>query len=171
MTDPKAVSALVSEHGVWLSAFLRGLTQCEADAEDSFQEVWLRVLKGDGPHADAATRGYLARVARSVVIDRYRRNGRYETTLDEVDESGLSKAEALVDEAPVPSARFESASTHEEVLAAVRALPAKLREVVLLRIEGELTFQEIAEELKVPLGTVLTWMRSATKRLKAALGV
>jgi DNA-directed RNA polymerase specialized sigma24 family protein len=39
-----------------------------------------------------------------------------------------------------------------------------------MRIEGELSFKEIASELGVPLGTALTWMRTATLKLKEMLG-
>ena len=42
--------------------------------------------------------------------------------------------------------------------------------ILLMRIEGELSFREIASELGVPLGTALTWMRVATLKLKKMLG-
>lgn len=170
MPTEKESSAWVATHATWLSAFVRGLTRGEADAEDAFQEVWLRVMKGPDLSGIASPRAYLARIARSVVIDRYRRDGRYEVTLDAVDETGGTMAGALVDERPTPAQRTESALTHDAVLSAVKALPTGPREVVLLRIEGELTFQEIADELKIPLGTALTWMRTATEQLKKRLG-
>lgn len=161
-------SALVSAHAKWLSAFLRGLTQSEADAEDAFQEVWVRVFSGANRRIDVSERAYLARVARSVVVDRFRRNGRYVLSLDATPgEEGA--AEALVDVAPTPCEQAERVSAHEAVVAAVRSLRRGPREVVLLRLEGELTFQEIADELEVPLGTVLTWMRVATEALKRKL--
>ncbi len=165
MLTEKETSALIAEHGVWLSAFLRGLTRCEADAEDSFQEVWLKVINGNGPKEKSSTRAYLVQVARSVVIDRYRRNWRYSLEIDATQDSSSLLA-SLVDESPTPAKQVESAFTHEDVLAAIRALPDNLRLVMLMRIEGELTFQEIANEMNTPLGTVLTWMRSATKKLK-----
>ena len=40
----------------------------------------------------------------------------------------------------------------------------------MMRIEGELSFREIAEILGVPLGTALTWMHVATRRLRELLG-
>ena len=52
----------------------------------------------------------------------------------------------------------------------MRALPEGPRQVLLMRIEGDLPFREIAEELGVPLGTALTWMRTATLRLREMLG-
>ena len=170
MGSSKEFSALVAAHGVWLSAFLRGLTRSEADAEDAFQEVWMRVFKRGGLSDVASPRAYLAQTARSVVIDRNRREGREDLVLDVADESGVSPAETLVDSAPLPNVRLADAATREALRSAIRALPAGPRSVVLLRIEAELTFQEIARELGVPYGTVLTWMCSAKARLKRALG-
>lgn len=164
------IDRLVQEHGAWLSGFLRGLTRSEADAEDAFQEVWVRVMRGLRDLRDArGVRGYLATVARSVVIDRYRRDKRYELTIDGTDETGASLAPTLVDSDETPAERHERVSTREEVIAAVRGLPEKQRTVVLMRIEGELTFQEIADAMNAPLGSVLTWMRTATETLKKRL--
>lgn len=160
--------ALVREHGVWLSGFLRGLVRSEADAEDAYQEVWRRVLKAGGVREGASPRALLAKTARSVVIDRYRRDRRYDLSVD--GEAGGAFDEILVDPAPTPAECLERTSTREEIRAAIRALPSGPRQVVLLRIEAELTFQEIADELGVPLGTVLTWMRKATEILKKQVG-
>jgi len=162
-------SALVEAHSKWLSAFLRGLTRSEADAEDVFQEVWLRLLKRPLVNKISSERAYLASVARSVVIDRFRKEGRTSPILDEPDADGDSMADALPDADPTPDERVERVATHEEVLAAVRSLKPAFREVVLMRIEGELSFQEIADVLGVPLGTVLARMRRATERLKKIL--
>ena len=170
MGSTKEYSALVATHAVWLSAFLRGLVRREADAEDAFQDVWMRVFKRGGIPEGASPRAYLAQTARSVVIDRHRREGLEDLVLDAPDETGVSPVETLVDAAPLPSVQLADSATREALRSAIRALPAGPRSVVVMRIEAELTFQEIAEELGVPLGTVLTWMRRAMARLKRVLG-
>lgn len=164
------LSARIAAHAKWLSAFLRGLTRSEADAEDAFQEVWMRLLSGSHLGEMKSERAYLARVARSVVIDRHRKESRVVVSADEPGEDGETLAEGLVDEAPTPGENVERSSLHDDVLAAVRALRPGPREVALMRIEGELTFQEISDILQVPLGTALAWMRQATVQLKKTLG-
>ena len=52
---------------------------------------------------------------------------------------------------------------------AIESLPVAQREVVLLRINGELSFREIAELLTLPVGTVLARMHHAVKSLKESL--
>ena len=51
----------------------------------------------------------------------------------------------------------------------VEGLSARLKDVVLLRIHGELEFHEIAEMLGLPLGTVLGRMNLAVKKLREAV--
>ena len=168
--DVMSLSALVARNTTWLRALLRGLTASDAEAEDAFQEVWVRVIKGCRSFRGGSARAYLARVARTVVIDRFRRSGRPTCGLDAVDENGASLAETLVDGAPWPSKATELRGTAADVRRAVRALPEGPRTVLLLRIEGELSFREIAGELNIPLGTALTWMHAATVRLRKLLG-
>ncbi len=168
-SSESAAATLVAAHSKWLSAFLRGLTRSEADAEDAFQEVWLRVVSASRQTGLKSERGYLARIARSVVIDRFRKARRMVVSVDAPDEDGETMADGLVDAAPTPPENVERVSLHEDVLAAVRALRSGPRDVALMRIEGELTFQEIADIMGAPLGTVLSWMHEATERLKAAL--
>ena len=179
--DNASISALVEEHGKWLMAFLRGLCDALDDAEDAFQEVWVRVIRGRAG-APRTPRAYLAKTARSVVIDRLRRK-KPEVSLDAMVENGrdaVPSASAAGDgtpalpemasSAPSPAERYESNATAADVRRAVAALPFNWRQVVLMRIEGEMEFKDIAAELNIPLGTALTWMRRATEELKQKLG-
>lgn len=168
--DVPSLSELVVRHERWLLAYLRGLVPNAADAEDAFQETWMRVIRSCGSYRGGSVRAYLVRIARSVVIDRFRRAGAPAVSLDAADESGGSPADGLADSAPTPDVACVFRAAAEDVRTAVRALPARQREVLLMRIEGELAFREIAELLGVPQGTALTWMHQATLRLKRILG-
>ncbi len=166
--DIESFSTLVERHSVWLMAFLCGMLSL-ADADDVFQEVWVRVIKKASAFRGGSVKSYLACIARSIAIDRLRREGRL-VSLDIEDEVGDTPAENLQSPEPTASAWYESKATAEDVRAAIAELPICERQILLLRIEGELAFREIADELKLPLGTVLTRMRRATNRLKEQLG-
>ncbi len=163
-----SLSALVARHTVWLTAFLRGMLS-SADAEDVFQEVWARVIKTAHTYRGGAVKSYLVRIARSVALDRLRRDGRC-VSLDTEGTHGESPVADLTSALPTPRESLETKTTAEDVRVAISALPIGERQVLLLRIEGELSFKEIAEELGIPLGTALTRMRNATERLKRQLG-
>lgn len=163
--DAKALSALIVRHSPWMSALLRGMLP-DADVEDALQDAWLKVIKSARNFRGEGLKSYLGAVARSVAIDRLRKSGRA-VSLD-ADESG--QGEEMVDGNPLPNERFESAATREDVYRAVRELAEGPRQVLLLRIEAEMSFKEIARELGIPLGTALTWMRTATIHLREKLG-
>lgn len=176
--DVKALSELVVRHGVWMRAFLRSLLPGEADADDAFQDAWMKVIRSAPSYRGGKVKSFLVAVARSAAIDRLRRGGRT-VSLDAGCgtpaaagvETGGALADEIVDEgSPDPGERFESGATAAEVRRAVRSLAWGPRQVLLMRIEGELAFKEIAAQLDVPLGTALTWMRTATLKLKEMLG-
>lgn len=168
--DLNALSALVAASSKWLMAYLRGFSPGEQDAEDAFQEVWVRVIKHGGAYRGGSAKAYLLRIAHSVVVDRFRRRGPVSVSVDAEGGEDAVSLDEVADPAPTPAESFESAVTAEDVRRAVRRLPEGPREVLLMRIEGEMPFKEIAATMGVPLGTALTWMHVATARLKKMIG-
>jgi len=164
--NANALSALIVRHSPWMAALLRGMLP-DADVEDALQDTWLKVIKSAHNFRGDGLKSYLGTAARSVTIDRLRKSGK--TVSLDTDETDLVQQE-LIDGAPLPNEKFESNATKEEVLRTVRELPDGPRQVLLLRIEAEMPFREIADELRVPLGTALTWMRTATLHLREKLG-
>lgn len=162
--DVRSLTELVDRHSRWMAAYLRGLTRSKADADDAFQDAWVRVMRSCRGFRGGSVRAYLLRTARSALIDRYRRAGRPWQTLDETDVSA-----EISDAALGPDETYDSKSTAEDVRLAIATLSPGLRDVLLMRIEGELTFQEIADQLRLPIGTVLSRMHAATLRLKKML--
>jgi len=166
----ESLAALVDRHSKWLLAFLRGLLPTEADAEDAAQETWLKVIRFGASYRGGSVRAYLVRIARSVVADRFRRVGVPTVSLDAGEGEVQSVADGFSDGTLPPDEVFETRATAREIRTMVRELPPRMREVFLMRVEGELAFREIADQLEIPLGTALTWMRSATIRLRKAFG-
>lgn len=167
--DVKALSALVVGNAKWLTAYLRGMSPSVEDAEDAFQATWEKVIRSCGSYRGGSVRAYLTRVARSVAIDKFRRDRLPTVSADAVGGDGEAVLETLADDAPAPGEAFESSATADDVRQAIQTLPKGQREVVLMRIEGELSFREIAELMGIPLGTALSWMHNATERLKMML--
>ena len=166
--DLESLSALVSRHSVWMLALLRGMLNSASDADDAFQDTWIRVIKSADRYKGGNIRAYLAIVARSVAIDLLRKRGRdmrLEPLVNENDE-----VIEIPDSSPTPDERFESLARSDDVRRALADLPEGPRQVFLMRIEAELSFREIAEMMDIPIGTALTWMQSAKVKLKKILG-
>lgn len=167
--DVQSLAELVVRHSRWLIAYMRGQSPTGADAEDAVQETWVRVIRSCGSYRGGSVRAYLVRIARSVAIDRFRR-ARSTVSVDAEGEDGTSLADTMADGLPTPLERVEALANSEDIRLAVRSLPEGHREVLMMRIEGELSFREIAEIMGIPLGTALTWMHVATVRLREILG-
>src|SRR5262249_12518424 len=103
-------------------------------------------------------RAWLAAILRRRVIDRWRRAGQ---RLVLVGDGPL--------EVPVTGADPTTNDFTDEMQQALSQLPPELRESLLLVVVGELTHQETADALGVPLGTVLSRVSRARQRLRKHL--
>ena len=158
-----AAEQLLAEHTPALRNFL-GARCRDADlTAEMLQEVAARLVTATPRLSlNGNARGYLFRIAANVWHDHLRRElvRRRAAALMESGEPALAAA---------ADARLLERDLRAAVRDAVRALPAAQREVVELRHERGLTFQEIADRLHRPLGTVLTQMRAALARISTAL--
>jgi RNA polymerase sigma-70 factor (ECF subfamily) len=121
------------------------------EAEDLTQEIFVKVYQGLGryrePEGGFST--WIATVARNHAIDHYRR--RRQERLRAEDPEAL---DSLASPAESPLRALEREEQAQFVRAGLRSLPAALREpLVLCDLQG-LSYEEIAEALGIPLGTV-----------------
>ena len=170
--DGSAMEALFGRYRRAVFGWLLRMSQDEGEAEDLHQEVWLKIIRGIDGYSSGSFRAWLWRVVRNAAADRARKHVA-EPILDAPLEEGADAA-AFVDQVPddtVVSAltRLEEEERRAAVREAVDGLSRRLKEVVLLRLNGELKFQEIADILGLPIGTVLGRMNLALAKLRQAL--
>ena len=170
--DGSAMEALFGRYRKAVFGWLLRMSQDEGEAEDLHQEVWLKIIRGIDGYSSGSFRAWLWRVVRNAAADRARKHVA-EPILDAPLEEGADAA-AFVDQVPddtVVSAltRLEEEERRAAVREAVDGLSRRLKEVVLLRVNGELKFQEIADILGLPIGTVLGRMNLALAKLRQAL--
>ena len=160
-----AADQLLAEHVPALRNFL-GARCRDADlTADLMQEVAARlVMAAPRLHANGNARGYLFRIATSVWHDHLRRD------LVRRRAAGvLAQGEAGSAPPPLADEALLERELRAAVQRAVALLPDTQQEVVRLRHERGFTFQQIADRLGRPLGTVLTQMRAALAKIGAAL--
>jgi len=158
-----AADQLLAEHAPALKNFL-GARCRDADLTgELMQEVAMRLVAA-APRLQLKNgnlRGYLFRIAASVWHDHLRR--------DLVRRRGAHVLQQDDRTAAAADASLLERELQEAVRRVVAELPAAQRDVVRLRHERGLTFQQIADRLGRPLGTVLTQMRAALARIGPAL--
>lgn len=170
--ESAAMAALYGKYRGELFGWLCATVRDRAEAEDLFQEVWLKAIRGIDLYRGGSFAAWLWRIARNAVIDRSRRR----VDMPVLDapagegETAPSFADLIPDERAVSALEsMEAEERRTEVRRAVAELPDKLREVVLLRLDADLKFREIASMTGLPLGTVLARMNLAMKKLKQSL--
>jgi RNA polymerase sigma-70 factor (ECF subfamily) len=122
------------------------------EAEDLTQDIFLKIFKSlDTFDRRANFQTWLISVSRNLCIDHYRSVRKERQTIDRgVDASDLSPATPE----PGPIAALEQRDRVVLLRQAMAALPETLRTAVLLRDIQELSYQEIADKLRLPEGTV-----------------
>lgn len=170
--ETAAMEALFDRYRKAVFGWLVRHTESRSEAEDLYQDVWLRVIRGVEAYTPGNFKAWLWRIVRNHAADNARRK-RPALILDSPGEA-VEDGDSLIDAIPDPDAvhvldGLDVAERRARLSAAVERLSPPLKEVVLLRIQAELDFREIAELLNRPLGTVLARMHSAVARLKAII--
>lgn len=128
------------------------------DAEDVTSEFFMKLWRlADTYQGGNGHRTWMATIARNMAVDLIRKTKREILTEDFADTKIETVSDACVEQEVL------SDMTLRQVLDTLK--PSE-REVVHLKIMGELTFQEIADILKIPLGTVTWRYQSAIKKLR-----
>ena len=167
--DVDAFGEIVRRWERRIFALTYGILGREEDARDATQETFIAAFRNlSGFRGDAKVSSWLHRIAVNQCITRQRRaKVRGETSLEGQAEDNGAQFAAPMHESP---ARIvEGRERTEAIRRAVSALPPELREVLVLKEFEELTFQEIADTLQVPLSTVKSRLYTALKQLRLRL--
>ena len=146
---------------VFRTALLAVSDECQA--EDMLQEAFVKVYKSRGKFKgdENGFRQWLYRITINICIDSHRREPASPFSLEEMGEAGFEPAET----APA-YAKFEE---KDAIWKAMKSLDGKHRLVVILRYFHELPYEEIAEILDIPIGTVKSRLNTAIRTLRGAL--
>ncbi|MEN2470325.1 sigma-70 family RNA polymerase sigma factor [Burkholderia sp. GS2Y] len=161
--DQGAFSTLYRRTSAKLFGVCVTMLRDRGEAEEVLQEVyvtvWHRAATFDPTLASAIT--WLGAIARNRAIDRLRRHREVH-----VDESTMEEA---VDERPSPVTAAENSEERRRLEHCLEILPATQRSVVREAFFAGATYAELAERLRVPLGTLKSWIRRSLLQLKACL--
>ena len=160
--DRSGLKEIYDEYLSYIYRIVLGIVGRKEDAEDITSEFFIRLYQtADKFSFGSGHKGYLATIARNMAIDFMRKNKRevLESFSKEDDDEAVFEPVAKEDtEGEVVS--------NTTVTEALSKLKEKERIIVDMKILSEMTFEEIAEKLKIPLGTVTWRYREAIKKLR-----
>src|SRR5438105_151732 len=151
------------EHGRFLYTVAYRLTGNHDDAQDLVQEVLVRVERGLATYRPGSMEGWLSRIATNAFLDDVRRRKRRPLDLAGDDLDRVAPA--------APAADLVAATERlgDDVQAALQTLPDDYRVAVVLCDVVGLTYDEIAESLSVPIGTVRSRIHRGRTQLRTVL--
>lgn len=143
--------------------FARWLTQDAVEAEDLVQETYAKALRGFSAfQAGTNFRAWMYRILRNSFLSS--RTGLKTTVVfDEEDHETIPVGSAT------PESLLLEQASRESVQQALEELPVRFREILLLCEVEEMSYQEIAEALAIPAGTVMSRLSRARKALRNLL--
>jgi RNA polymerase sigma-70 factor (ECF subfamily) len=159
--DAGALDTLLELHWAAVYRYVERRTGSREQAADVAQEVFCRLWERRSAwRADGSVRGLLLRLARNMAVSEHRRQQARARATTGFAELYLERA------APVPGERAELRGALE---AAVAALSPRRREVFLLRMLDDLSYDEIAEVMGTTRQTVANQLSQALGALRATL--
>ena len=143
--------------------FTRWLARNESDAEDLVQETYRKALHSFASFKPATNfRGWILRILKNTFLSSRSGLERKMTVAMESEQDGSE----LAAERETPEAILIERSNRQLVQRAIDELPAHYREVLLLCEVEELSYQQIAETLSIPIGTVMSRLARARRAIR-----
>jgi RNA polymerase sigma-70 factor (ECF subfamily) len=142
----------------------RWLLRNEQDAQDVVQEAYLRAFRSFAGFRGTSGRAWLLTIVRNTSYTLLKKNRVADLTTpfdEEIHASGHESAS--------PATLLERAEDSELITNAMEELPAEFREILVLRHQESLSYNEIGETLRIPIGTVMSRLARARGKLKEYL--
>lgn len=153
------LESIYREHRQGLFSVALSITRSADRAEDAVHDAFARLcLRDKQPAGDPVAYAFAA--VRNAAIDITRKRG--ESSTDLMDQTTVIAAETT-------QASLIASESHEFIRAAIEALPLDQREVLVMKLYGGLTFDQIGQSMGAPLSTVASRYRRALDKLKEQL--
>ena len=158
----------ILEHISALYRYAMRLTRNSVEAEDLVQETYVRAVKGIDRLREARhLKAWLFSILRNIRLHQLRKL-KTSPQLVDMEREGCS-IDDLREKCRTPDEILEGQEDVERVRTAIRKLPTAFQEIILLREFEELSYQDIARVLNCPVGTVMSRLGRARRKLRALL--
>jgi RNA polymerase sigma-70 factor (ECF subfamily) len=151
------------------------MTRNPADAGDLVQETYVKAFAAFGSFTQGTNlKAWLYRILTNTFINSYRKNQRnpYQGTIDELEDWQLGSAESITQQGHSTRSAEAEAIDHlpdNDVKAALQAIPEDFRLAVYLADVEGFSYQDIADIMKTPVGTVMSRLHRGRRLLRGLL--
>jgi RNA polymerase sigma-70 factor (ECF subfamily) len=166
--DAGAFETLYGRHKGALFRFVLRSVKARGEAEELFQEIWMRVIEARARYkVEAKFATWLYTIAHNRLVDHWRAKG---LTLVSLDDEDAAAPEPMAGPGAEPHQNAVARETLERLTAAIAALPLAQREAFLLHTESGLSVAEIAAATGSGEEAAKSRLRYAMNKLREAIG-
>lgn len=159
------LEAIYRQHRTGLIGLARSVARQDDAAEDAVHEAFTRLASKDAePQGDAVA--YVYRAVRNAAVDQIRRRAAGVQPTTDGEQAAL-----FADPGPSAHDRLEQTELHRLLTRALETLDDPIRETIVMKCFGNLTFQQIAQARGEPLSTVASRYQRGLKQLKGQLEI
>jgi RNA polymerase sigma-70 factor, ECF subfamily len=150
------------------------MTRNPADAADLVQETYVKAFQAFGQFQQGTNlKAWLYRIQTNTFINQYRKNQRnpYQSTIDDLEDWQLGNAESVTQSTSTRSAEAEAIDhlPDSAVKDALQSIPEDFRMAVYFADVEGFSYQEVADIMKTPVGTVMSRLHRGRKMLRELL--
>lgn len=169
--DTEALGELVEKYKRPLFGFILRFSNGREEADEVFQEVWVRAIKNMDGYRQKSLLSWLFRIAHNLMIDRIRQNRHFLSLDTSANDAGVPLSEQIAALHIGPDGETGGRDIGRRIETAVEKLPVEQREVFWLRMQADLSFKEIAKIQKCSINTALARMQYAVSKLRNELSL
>ena len=164
--DDRAFRDLMTRYLALVFNFIYRMTHNHELAEEMTQETFVKAYNHLKTFDQARPfKPWLLRIASNTTVTALRKQSKVVSLNAMMEEGSWNEAEHQTGE-DIPT-RLEHKLSNEELMKVLGQMDEKYRQVLILRYTHDLSYDEIAESLNIPLNTVRTWIKRGLDRLKA----
>lgn len=169
--DRNAFNELIMMYQKQVFNIAYGMLSDYEDASDAAQEVFVKVYKSIASfRGQSSFNTWLYRICSNVCNDMLRKRQRRGISVSlEAEEDEMGSAAELVSDAPGPEEKLAMSERQKAVRDAINSLSQEFREIIIYSDLQQLSYDEVAEILKCPKGTVKSRLNRARNALRKKL--
>jgi RNA polymerase sigma factor (sigma-70 family) len=155
--DARQFELIYKEHSNFVYNLAYRLTGSPGEADDLLQDTFLRVYRYLGGYAGGSFKSWLRRIVVNLFFTKCRssqRNNHLSLESEREDGGQRRLEEALLDRSGDPALKMEQVSLDDRLQISLDSIPEEYRVALILRELDDLSYDQIAATLGVPIGTV-----------------
>lgn len=168
----KPFETVIEENAAWLYCYVRGRLRNPSLTEDMVQEIWIKAFRAYPSYTESGQlRGWLLRIAKNT-INSYYSSSKNATVLSlDAENEEADSFYTYLQTGTSPEDEVLEKELVAEVMNVIRQLPDRQREVLTMRFLQDMTLEQIATAIHIPVGTVKSTAHYAIRNVQKQFGM